>query len=651
MTIRLTGRSLLLLGTCFVASPLTAQDGNVLDLGTLRIDTAAAQNVLGNDEITEEEIENRAPATMGDVFKGESTVTASGGAAIAQKIFVNGIEESLLSVTIDGARQNKSAFHHSGNILFDPALLKSVEVSEGIAPADAGPNALAGGLAYTTKDARDFLTAGQRFGGLASLGSSSNENGFRRSLTLFGQEGGFEWLLSGTRHTSDEYTDGDGAVVPGTEADLSAYVLKLAYTTQGGKRLSFSASQTEDTGLRAAQAGPGGILFIRPDFAGVVGRPSTFVEAMSRRTSYTVTYTDEAPQGWFAPTVQFSYNEQELDASGVWGLNTSLSGVAKNEWQLRNGTLTAGVDFFHETAEGEGRGTGAYGSNGKEKLNSVGLFAQARQDLTNSISVSYGGRVDRQEFTAADGTTFDDTGVSVNGALDMRLTDTLSLNAGVASSWGGYELGEAALINFGTPWTYAGFTSSRSQTARIGLRYDTGRWSASGALFRSEIKDLNAVLPSGGDRGTLSDLSSQGFDGSLTYTGDRGYARLNYTYADVELDDAAIGTTAYYYGRPMGHIFGLEAGYDLSEEMRIGGTAQIALKNTDGGLDLPGYTVLNAYVSYRPAQLSGMEFRMAVDNLLDEAYASRSSDGVGLGNVVALNEPGRTISLTASMRF
>ncbi len=646
-----TRKGLLLLTTILSAGSAVAQDSDPQYLGELRIDSAAAQNVLGNDEITEEELDERNPSTMADVFAGESSVTASGGAAIAQKVYVNGIEESLLSVTIDGARQNKSAFHHTGNILIDPELLKSVEVGEGIAPADAGPNALAGRLAYTTKDARDLLDSDETFGGLLRFRYGSNERGFRKSLTLFGQQSGFEWLLSATGDNGGDYEDGDGNTVPGTEADLTAYVAKLAYTSEDGKRLSFSASRTEDEGTRSAQAGPGGILFTRPDFAEVVGRPSLFIEGYSRRESYTLTYQDEAPEGWFAPYAQLSYNEQEIDASGVWGKNTSLSGVVQNEWQLGNGTLTAGLDFFHDKARGRGNGPGPFGSSGEEKLTNIGIFAQMRQDLSDRVSVSYGGRVDHQKFDAADGSDFGETGFSANGAVDVVLTDTLSLNVGAASSWGGYELGEAALINFGGAWTYGGFTTSRANSGRIGLRYENGPWTASGALFYTEINDINAVLPESGARGAQSDLTSQGFDGSLTYTGANMFVALNYTYADVELDDEAIGSTAYYFGRPMGHIIGLEAGYDISSEWRVGGNAQIALHNDDDDLDLPGYEVVNLFVSYKPEQVGGLELRLDVQNLFDETYASRSADGLGLANVVALNEPGRTLALTASLRF
>jgi hemoglobin/transferrin/lactoferrin receptor protein len=372
---------------------------------------------------------------------------------------------------------------------------------------------------------------------------------------------------------------------------------------------------------------------------------------VSRRTSYTLTYTDEAPEGWFAPTAQISYNEQEIDASGVWGKNTSLSGFVKNEWQLGNGTVTAGIDFFNEEAEGQGRGPGPFGSSGTEKLNSIGLFAQARQDLTDRLSASYGARVDRQSFTGADGSKFDDTGVSVNAAMDYMVTDAFSITAGYASSWGGYELGEAALINFGTPWAYGGFTTSKSNTARLGVRYDDGVWAASAAVFKTDAKDLTAVLPRGGARGGVSDLVSQGYEASLSYTGDKGFARLNYTFADVELNDSTIGTTSYYYGRPVGKIIGLEAGYDFNTEWRIGGNAQIALENNDTAVPLPAYNVVNAYVDFTPAALDGMKVRLDVQNLFNETYVSRSADGFGNSRVIPLNEPGRVISLTATMKF
>jgi hemoglobin/transferrin/lactoferrin receptor protein len=643
-----------LMASSAIMTPALAQDAATADavtLPTVRIEATAAQALLGNTEVTGQELEDRNASTVKQVFAGKSSVTVSGGAPIAQKVFVNGIEESLLSVTIDGARQNKSAFHHTGNVLLDPTLLKRVDVTRGLAPADAGPGGLGGSIAYETKDARDMLAPDQNLGSLVIAGADTNGTDLRGSLTLFGRSGGFEALLSGTSDTGEDYEDGDGETVPGTEPDLAAYVGKFAYGTEGGNRVSFSASRTEDKGGRSAQAGPGGIFFIRPDFAEVVGRENVSIDGYARRDSYTLTYTDESPEGWLAPTLQLSYNEQEVDASGVSGENTSLSGTAKNQWQLGNGQLIGGIDFFDEAAKGQGHGPGPFGSSGEETMWNVGLFAQVLQDLSERVSVSYGVRLDAQQFEGADGSKHESQGLSGNGAVDIILIEGLTLNAGLASTWGGYELGEAAVVNFGEAWTYDGLTTSRGDSARLGLRYENGPWGASGALFKTEIDDISAVLPTGGDRGAKTDLSSAGFDGSLSWTGSQGYAALNYTYADVELDGEAISSTAYYYGRPLGSIFGLEGAWDPYPGWRIGGTAQIVLDNDDTEFELPGYEVLNLFAAYWPRQLAGLELRLDVYNVFDETYQSRSSDGIGQTNVVALNEPGRTFGLTARWQF
>lgn len=637
------------LSTAHAAWAQDSEEDDAAYLGEIRIGQAAAQNVLGNKTITEEEIEERNPSNIREVFDGESSVTTSGGAPISTKVFVNGIEESLLSVTIDGARQNKSAFHHTGNVLLDPAMLKQVEISAGLAPADAGPGASAGSIAYTTKDASDLLDPDDPFGGRMTLSGGTNGYGFRGNLAAFGQAQGFEYLLSGTYQHGSDYQDGSGKTIDGTAPDIQDYLAKFSYTAENGSRLAFSASLTEDNGPRAAQAGPGGLLFIRPDFAGVDGSENVIIDGLSRRTSFSLTYTDDTPEGWWDPYIQIAYNEQEIDAGGVQGTNTSVSGVAKNEFFIGNGTLTAGIDFFDDSAEGTG--DAPLNSSGKETLKGIGLFAQARQNLGQRFSVSYGARYDYQWFGAADGQDFEDGGFSMNGSVDYMLSDLWTLNAGVSHGWGGYELGEAALVNFGTVWDYTGFTSSKSKAARLGIRFDNGTWQGNAALFYTEVDDLTAVLPTDGKRGETADIVSQGIDASLGYVWSSGFARVNYTYADVDIDGDPASTTAYYLGRPLGSLFAVEAAWDIDDQWRVGGTAQIALENTEAAETLPGYEVFNLYAAFVPRNFDNLEVRLDLRNLFDETYSSRASDGLDNGRVIPLTEPGRTVTLTAALWF
>ncbi|MCO6384673.1 TonB-dependent receptor domain-containing protein [Oceanicola sp. 502str15] len=642
--------------SALAANAAAAQE--VIDLEAIRVEADAAQDALGNVEISSEEIAERNAASTDELFAGQSEIIASGGAVIAQKVLVHGLEESNLAVTIDGARQNKGAFHHTGNVPLDPFLLKRVQVSSGLAPADAGPGALAGIIAYETKDARDLLEPGATVGGFTGLTFGSNGGTFRRSAAIYGMQGGFDYLVGYSRQTGDDYEDGAGTTIGGTEPDMTDYFAKVGYTTDSGKRFVFSAEHVSDQGLRAFQGG-----ITRPDFTEVPGRATTYDVAVTERTSYSFTYTDENPQGIWAPTIQLAWNEQYVDAGAVAGRNTSLSGKVENAFSMGNGVLTAGLDFFSDEAEAL-ESDAYYLPNGKERIDSIGVYAQMRQDVSARVSLSYGIRFDSQTFKGADGQEFSDSGISVNGSADVILSNSLTLNVGVASVWGGYELNEAALIgrsdltgNTAYNWdNYGPQTTSRANNARIGLRYEQGPWQAGFALFHTELEGVdNAFYPNDytGDLASYN-VTSRGFDAKLRYTGARGYIEGNWTYADVSVEDQPVGTTSYYIGRPVGHVIGLSGAYELNDQWMIGGTAEIALEQDEvptGYAPLDSYEVLNLWTTWTPRAYENLTVRLDVKNVFDTTYTGRGNDGDGFSRVVPLTEPGRTILLSANMKF
>lgn len=94
--------------------------------------------------VTYQDFERIQPQDLQDVFNGETSVSVGGSTPVTQKIYVNGIEDSRLAVTIDGAAQSSATFHHVGTLLIDPSLLKAVRIDPTVAPADAGPGALGG---------------------------------------------------------------------------------------------------------------------------------------------------------------------------------------------------------------------------------------------------------------------------------------------------------------------------------------------------------------------------------------------------------------------------------------------------------------------------------------------------------------------------
>ena len=146
----------LMLGTALAPLPALSQP-ILLDEITLTAEGEAPARIAPSAE----QIEDARTGTIEDVFRAEPSVTVSSGIAIAERVFVNGIDEQQLSVSVDGAAQNNRMFHHTGTNMIDPGLLKAARVDPGVAPADAGFAALGGSIAYETKSAIDMLEDGR----------------------------------------------------------------------------------------------------------------------------------------------------------------------------------------------------------------------------------------------------------------------------------------------------------------------------------------------------------------------------------------------------------------------------------------------------------------------------------------------------------
>ena len=178
-----------------------------------RLDVGAgAEGTVGTNviAITREEFEKKQPSDLQEVFSGEPGVAVGGSIPSTQKIFVNGVDETNLAVTVDGSRQNNKVFHHNGTYLLDPALLKAVTVQPGVAPADAGPGALGGSMGFETVDAIDLLEPGRNFGGFISGTFDTNSETYTTGISAYGMKDGFEFLGYLNYSNGGNFTAGNG---------------------------------------------------------------------------------------------------------------------------------------------------------------------------------------------------------------------------------------------------------------------------------------------------------------------------------------------------------------------------------------------------------------------------------------------------------
>ncbi|MEQ1953983.1 TonB-dependent receptor domain-containing protein [Mesorhizobium yinganensis] len=647
----------------------TTPDG-ATQLDTIVIDVGAgAPASAGADLITisPEDIERTMPRDLRELFMGEPQIAVGGAIPSTQKIYVNGVDENNLAVTVDGSRQNNKVFHHNGTYLIDPALLKAVSIQAGVAPADAGPGALGGSLGFETKDVVDLLQPGRDFGGFVTGIWDTNSETYTTGLAGFGQKDGFEILGYINYSNGGDFTAGDGQEMPGTSTNLLAGLGKIAYESLEGHRFELSHEQVRDDAPRPYRAN---FYFNRP----------TERELRNydlRRQNTVFTYTDTSPEGWWDPKVVLAYSKTQIAApeyfgevvSPTEGTTGSFNGKVENRFALDIGNVIAGFDFYNDKADLKYKNpTEPFFTD--ERATNIGAYAQARLEPFDRTRISFGGRVDQQWFTGIDDSDWSNAGISgnISGEYDL-LPEFLTVKAATSHVWGGVPLAENYLQN--PLWTYGDGpepVTSNNYTAGLEARYSGFTFEAN--VFRTDID--NARLPVFG-RGVpvpeftsirSLDLVSQGWEIGGRY--DWNAAFISVKYADIEADvdgvtaDSEVGR---YLTTPLGQIIMIGAGYTFDDwGLRVGGDMEIALAY-DGTMvrhptdpdspkrELPGYEVVNAYVEWTPPSRPDFTLRLDALNIFDENYTDRAAYGQDFDGVDPHYDPGRSFRLTATARF
>ncbi len=638
-------------GGIVIFSPGAPDDPTAIVLDPINVDApdpgdarAGAADRGSSIAVSRGDLERLAPQNIKDVFAGESAVTVGGAMPLAQKFYVHGVEETNLAVSIDGARQNNKIFHHSGNNLIDPLILKQVRVDPNVAPADAGPGALAGSIVYETVDVDDVLAPDRNVGAYGTTLFETNSNTFTNSATAFGRDEGFEALGFARYSTGGNYEDGDGNNVAGTAADLSSFVGKGGYETLDGDRVELNGQYIKDKDDRPFRANIG-------DIDGVLN-PLVREYSLERHT-FSVNYNNTQAFGLIDPEVTVGYSQSKLevpDPFGSKGETGSFSGKAENDFNLSAvDVITAGVDFYSDQAKYNDPDYDV-----DEKAHNVGLYSQVRLVPLEDLRLSFGGRADQQWFDGIDGSDQSNAGLSGNVSAVYDLFDHVTLNAGYSNVFGGIALGENFILN--PDWEYDDIDPVRSENYIAGAEFDWEGFLLSGEVFRSDFDNARDETFGGGPDNTV-DFKAYGYSLGAGYTWGPGFVRASYTDSKIKINgDSADSDASQYLGAPIGKVIAVEtAHYFESLNLTVGGTVAAALENdeTEGaGTDsLGSYYVVNAFIEYTPDFAEYASFRFGVNNLFDENYAERGTYGAEFPTVQPLNEPGRSFLFSASLRF
>lgn len=599
-------------------------------------------------DITSQDLERLNPTDIKRVFSEQPGILVGSSLPMSQKVYVHGIEETALAVTIDGAAQNNKIFHHNATNFIDPSLLKAVRVDAGVAPADAGFGALAGSIVYETKDVRDLMDR-DGLGGFAKTQFNTNGRVFTNSLAGYGMAKGFEVLGYFTIGDGDNFKAGNGDTVGGTETDFWSGLAKFAYQAPSGDRFEISHDRLSDDAMRPYRAnfsmpptGPAEPLFRRYN--------------IDRRTTV-FNYSDATPQGWWDPKIVLAHSETELRTpfvhrvtgaiSPTYGKSESLNGKAENKFSFAAGNVIAGVDFIKRRAALD-----YPGEYPREKSDVMGAYAQARLEPVAGTRLSFGGRADHQWFTGADGNTEDDGGLSGNISFEQDLIGRfLTVKAGYSHVWAGIMLAENFIMD--PSWDYSGgLRAAVADNVNAGLIARYKGWTFEGSVFRSEIADARVRMIS-------RDVESEGYELGVGYDWGNGFLRVKYADIKVLIDgEPADSDTGTYLATPSGRFITITGVHKFEGTgFTVGADAKIAPEYDfviAGSPPYEGYKVFNAFVEYKPKTPVDLTFRLDVRNIFNETYAERATYGqewIITDNVTPLYEPGRSFILSATAKF
>ncbi|AFT76288.1 TonB-dependent receptor [Alteromonas macleodii] len=671
---------------CTLSSPVVfAQSLESQNEETKSIERVAVVGAATNLSITAEDIEQFQANDLADVFRESPSVSVGGSVGVAQKIFIRGLEDAYLNVTVDGAQQTSTLFHHIGRVTLDPDLLKQIDVQAGAGEATSGPGAIGGSIRFKTKDAQDLLRGDEQFGGRVKASYFSNE-GTRYSGSLYGKLSD-SWGLLGYYSTvdRDNFEDGDGNEVLGTAADQDLMFLKASGYIADNQYLSISAEQRDEEGEFSA----------RPNWVVLEGAPLYPSEA--ERDTYVANYRFDHSALVFLEATAY-----QTSSSFRGGRFDFLSDIDTYGFDIRNTTdisnhvFTYGIDYRKDEVE-SGPGVGPV--QNAEEGSVMGIYAQAHSNITPELLLSYGVRYDDFDFqqqiliddyygtpVTDEPSGLDDNELSFNVGLEYQLTEAWTLGLGYAEAARGKQIGDGFTLDEylydgeDVPVVASDVVPETVTNIEASIEYSANNLNARLSAYESTIDD---VLFSGYQGNSvfnnIGDLESSGVEFNLAYRWDSVDVYFGFSSVDVELMPReglysvpynSIDINGYEFvglGNSRGDTWVLGADYTVTADISVGfnitmvddiniDTLHQALENgwTDSlySLNKADYTLVDIYGEWEVT--NDLRLNLAVTNLFDEAYIDHSSVGdysEVFPSVIGPQEAGRDIRLSVTYDF
>ncbi|WP_028024576.1 TonB-dependent receptor domain-containing protein [Enterovibrio calviensis] len=638
-------------GSRFKISPLSVAVCTALFSHIAIANTDETVVVTGNPlqaadvSIDASQLEKSQASDLNDIFRTSSEVSVGGGTDYSQKVYVRGLEDTMLNVTIDGAVQAGSLFHHQGSLFIEPELLEQVEVSAGAGRATDGAGALGGAIKMKTKDPRALLEAGEQFGGRVKTTYSDNTDGFKTSATGYGALSDKVTVLASLGYTDqDDYEDGNGDTAEYTGFRNKFGFAKIVGELTDSQTLTVSYERKEDDATRYARPHMG-------DFS----RNYPLLQSTYRDTA-TLNYLVDSDSTWLNLDTTFYYTDLNLERFndprfGTYIGNTeSIGGDIRNTPDFEQFTLIYGTDFRSDESTFSGSN-----QTFVDKGDQFGVYLQGDYNATESLMLSAGARYDhyaldedlRDGDSRSTGTDISDSGFSPNAVATYFITEDVNVILGYAEAFRGPQVGELWLLDYAYSSNDRKGETAKNTELTVNWRFDNGYLSAQ--VFDSKIEDVvdrdSSVFENVGT------LDNQGYTVSAGYQLESIAATISYTKAEPELNGVPLSDSDMNIGTSIGDTLVTSVNYFAMEDLEFGWTGRFVSRLTDvpeGSEEKPGYGVHDLYAQWMPVNGEDLTLTASIKNVFDKAYRDQASLSEDYNGTF---EPGRNIKLGVNWGF
>lgn len=420
-----------------------ARSALIFSVAALTVGTAAAQEVVEDEERREEtvtvygtsnpipvfdypgqvtvvgreDLDLLAPSTIADALRDVPGLDFSGGPRRTGELpSIRGLSGQNVLILLDGARQSFTSAH-DGRFFVDPELVGSVEVVRGPASALYGSGAVGGVLALESVDAADLLADDEVWGGRVRLGYHSVNEEVLASVTGYTQQGAFDGLASFGIRQSGDITLGSGVDLP-SDDEIETFLLKGGYAFNDAFTLEGSWQRFANTAIEPNNG------------QGTLGTGDSILDRTVEKDITTDTFRLGArfnPQSndWIDLNATLYQTTSEVDEFDVTVPRTTIREIETTGLSARNAsrfilgnvdtTLTIGGDWYKDEQTGiddqTEDGTRGGVPNGESEF--VGVFAQIEAVVETPAG----------ELLVIPGVRFDDFESSSSIAPDQENSD------------------------------------------------------------------------------------------------------------------------------------------------------------------------------------------------------------------------------------